>query len=140
MATHDGASGSWTALSSSVDVLCAHRTCVESTNKLTNRIEETCESERTTPRMGFPSLRVWVASAFLSIAKAQGWRKCGTHGLRDYNNPRQFPDVCLVKIAHSRLHTRSHRNWLVRGRIYKVRSSRQLYLLGPPQSTSVALA
>ncbi len=51
----------------------------------------------------------------------------------------------------SRLHTRSHlqydshhheerQNWLVRGRIYKVRSSRQLYLLGPPQSTSVALA
>jgi len=33
------------------------------------------------------------ARAFLSIAKAQGWRKRGTMGLRGYNNPRQFSDV-----------------------------------------------
>jgi hypothetical protein len=40
---------------------------MESTNKLTNRIEERCGSEKTKPRMGFPSLRLWGgASAFQS--------------------------------------------------------------------------
>jgi hypothetical protein len=61
--TRDGASGSSTALSSSVGVFCAHKTCVESTNKLTNRIEERCESEGTKLRMGFPSLRTWGGPA-----------------------------------------------------------------------------
>jgi len=62
VATLDGASGSCTALSSRVDALCAHMTCVE-TNKLTNRIEDSGESERTTPRMGFPSLGGWDGPA-----------------------------------------------------------------------------
>jgi hypothetical protein len=53
--------------------------------------------------MGFPLKGLGLASAFLSIAKAQGWQKCGTMGLRGYTNFRQFPDVCLVNIAHKEL-------------------------------------
>ena len=74
---------------------------MESTSSPTNRIGDRCGNERNKPRIELPFVSVYGrVSAFLSITTAQGWRKYGAVGLCGYSNSRQFPDVCLVKIAH----------------------------------------
>src|ERR1022692_21298 len=95
-------SRSWIGICSRGNVLCAHKKCVESTSNATSTIGDGCENERNKPRIEFPFVGVsGRASAFLSIARAQGWRKYGAVGLCGYINSRQFSDVCLVKIERT---------------------------------------
>ena len=102
LANGAGVSRSWIGIFSTGQVLCAHKKCVESSSNPDNRIVDGCENESNKPRTEFPFVSVCSrASAFLSIARAQGWRKYGAVGLCGYNNSRQCSDLCLVKIEHA---------------------------------------
>jgi len=74
---------------------------VESTKKLTNRIGERRESERTEPRMGFPFLRAWGRPALFFQSQRL---KVGVSTARwDFvvtPSVDSFQICCLVKIAH----------------------------------------
>jgi len=81
-------------------VLCAHNKCVESNNNPNNKVGDRRENERPRPRIASPLVSVDRPALFF---QSQGLKVGGSTARWVFAVTailEEFPDVCLVKIAH----------------------------------------